>query len=993
MVNKSDLIQVAPYLFEIPRSYRGDMRVPARFFADWALVDKALQDRSLEQLVNTATLPGVVKWALAMPDIHQGYGFPIGGVVATRVPDGIISPGGVGYDINCLDGDTEVLHALGYTRRIAEMAGNWHEARLRCQNLSEQREDETSVVRYISRVPNTPVYRLTTEAGEEIVATADHPFWTPDGMVELGRLQPGDRVAIYPFQGVPYEEPSDDVIADVDDFVRYLRTLGKGPKGNAIAQILAFLQQRNLLPLCYSSPATPYLAKILGFLFGHSTVHFESATGKGIVTFYGDPTDLEEIRADLRRLGVTPSRVYFRQRSHALQTTYASYEFQRTETWFKVSSTALAALLAYLGAPVGNKATQDYTLPEWLRRAPGWHKRLFLAALFGAELTAPQTVPGHGHNFAAPVLSLNKREEYQASGRILLEQVQEWLADFGVRTRQIAERTEQMNRDGRQSIRLRLIIAADPDNLALLWGTIGYEYNHKRRQLAAAAVQYLTKKQRRIQARQAVAEQAVAMVATGHSPQEVITTLAGPAANQRFVERSLYKGRQTTPRVSEGFPTFEEYQRQATAGLGESGMVWERVASIEPVAFDDLVYDFTVAHRDHNFIANGFVVSNCGVRLLASEMSEEEVRPYLDDLATALYHHVPSGVGVKGFVKLSNKDLDRLMVEGARWALENGYARPEDLAHTEEGGSMPGADPSKVSKKARDRGRAQVGTLGAGNHFAEIDVVDAVFDQEVANAFGLWPGQIVLQIHCGSRGFGHQICTDYVHRFQKAIRKYGITLPDRELVCAPFDTPEGQDYFGAMVCAANYAWANRQLLTHQARQAFAEVLAGKVKGFDLRQVYDVAHNIAKREFHEVDGESVEVLVHRKGATRAFPSGHQVLPEDYRPYGQPVLVPGSMGTASWVLVGTVSAMDQTFGSSCHGAGRMMSRRAATRQVRGQELIAELAGEGVVVRAGSMRGVAEEAPIAYKDVDLVVEVVQGAGIARKVARLRPIAVVKG
>ncbi len=384
---------------------------------------------------------------------------------------------------------------------------------------------------------------------------------------------------------------------------------------------------------------------------------------------------------------------------------------------------------------------------------------------------------------------------------------------------------------------------------------------------------------------------------------------------------------------------------------------------------------------------------NCGVRLLASEASEEEVRPYLEDLATALYHYVPSGVGVKGFLRLSDKELDRIMVEGARWALERGYARPEDLRHTEEGGSMKGADPSKVSKKARERGRAQVGTLGAGNHFAEIDVMDEIFDEEVAAAFGLWPGQVVLQIHCGSRGFGHQICTDYVQKFQKAIHKYGITLPDRELVCAPFDSPEGQDYFAAMVAAANYAWTNRQLLAHQARQAFEEVLKGKVEGYDLRQVYDVAHNIAKREIHEVDGRPTEVLVHRKGATRAFPAGHEAVPEDYRDYGQPVLVPGSMGTASWVLVGTPSAMEKTFGSSCHGAGRMMSRRKATKQVRGQDLIRDLEAHGIVVRAGSMRGVAEEAPFAYKDVDRVVEVVQGAGIARKVARLRPIAVVKG
>lgn len=384
---------------------------------------------------------------------------------------------------------------------------------------------------------------------------------------------------------------------------------------------------------------------------------------------------------------------------------------------------------------------------------------------------------------------------------------------------------------------------------------------------------------------------------------------------------------------------------------------------------------------------------NCGVRLLASELAEEEVRPHLETLASTLYHYVPSGVGVKGFLKLTDKDLDRVMVEGARWALDKGYARPEDLRHTEEGGAMPGADPSKVSKKARERGREQIGTLGAGNHFCEVDVVDEVFDEEVAQAFGLWPGQVVVQIHCGSRGFGHQICTDYVQLFQKAIHKYGIVLPDRELVCAPFDTPEGQSYFAAMVAAANFAWTNRQLLTHQVREAFAEALGSKVENTDLRVVYDVAHNIAKRETHDINGKKVEVLVHRKGATRSFPPGHHAVPEDYRPYGQPVLVPGSMGTASWVLVGTPSAMEETFGSSCHGAGRMMSRRAATKKVHGRELIQELGQHGIVVRAGSMRGVAEEAPFAYKDVDVVVEVVQGAGIARKVARLRPIAVVKG
>jgi tRNA-splicing ligase RtcB len=384
---------------------------------------------------------------------------------------------------------------------------------------------------------------------------------------------------------------------------------------------------------------------------------------------------------------------------------------------------------------------------------------------------------------------------------------------------------------------------------------------------------------------------------------------------------------------------------------------------------------------------------NCGVRLLGSHLSYEELIPYLSDLATALQRHVPSGVGEHGFLRLQINELDQVLEQGAQWALRHGYARPEDLEHTEESGCIPGADASKCSANAKNRGRDQLGTLGAGNHFCELDVVEEIYDEEAAKAFGLFPGQVCVQIHCGSRGFGHQVCTDYVNLFQRVIKKYGITLPDRELVCAPVESPEGQDYLAAMKCAANYAWANRQMLAHQCRQAFAEVLAGKVKHWDLFQVYDIAHNMAKIEEHEIEGRRVRVCVHRKGATRAFGPGSPVLPADYRDIGQPVLVPGSMGTASWVLVGTPQSMRQTFGSTCHGAGRMMSRAEAKREVRGEQLKRELEAGGIQVRAGSMAGLAEEAPIAYKDVDRVVEVVDAAGIARKVARLRPIAVVKG
>jgi tRNA-splicing ligase RtcB len=384
---------------------------------------------------------------------------------------------------------------------------------------------------------------------------------------------------------------------------------------------------------------------------------------------------------------------------------------------------------------------------------------------------------------------------------------------------------------------------------------------------------------------------------------------------------------------------------------------------------------------------------NCGVRLLATHMNLEELRPHLDKLATILYTNCPSGVGKGGNIKLKPGELDQVISQGARWAVKRGYGTEADLERTEENGCLEGADPAKVSQRAKDRGKGQVGTLGAGNHFIEIDVVQTVLDETAAQRIGLHEGQIAVQIHCGSRGLGHQVCGDYVRRFQKMINKYGLNLPDRELVCAPLSSADGQDYLAAMKAAANYAFANRQVLTFHIRNSFEQVLAGKVSNHQVFQIYDIAHNMAKVETHRIDGKEVRLCVHRKGATRAFGPGSPELPPVYRDIGQPVLVPGSMGTASWVLVGTESSMAQTFGSTCHGAGRTMSRKKAKKTIHGASLREELEGRGIHVRAGSMSGLAEEAPKAYKDVDRVVEVVQSAGIAKRVAQLKPVAVIKG
>jgi len=380
---------------------------------------------------------------------------------------------------------------------------------------------------------------------------------------------------------------------------------------------------------------------------------------------------------------------------------------------------------------------------------------------------------------------------------------------------------------------------------------------------------------------------------------------------------------------------------------------------------------------------------NCGVRLLASSFDEKDVKPKLEQLLNQLFRDIPCGTGRTGLLEVNKAELDIVLRDGAQWAVQQGYGNGSDIAHIEEYGKIPNADPALVSKRAKDRGHDQLGTLGSGNHFLEIQVVRDIFDVEIAARFGLHVDQIVILIHSGSRGLGHQVCTDYLDVMQDAMKKYGISVVDRQLACVPIQSKEGQEYLKAMAGAANFAFANRQMMTHWTREAFQRILGSG----DLRIVYDICHNIAKHEEHEVDGRKKRVLVHRKGATRAFPKGHPSLPEELRDVGQPVLIPGSMGTCSYVLVGTEQAMKETFGSCCHGAGRSKSRTQAKKETTADELLKELKGKGILVRGQSRSGLTEEKPDAYKDVNQVVEVVHGAGLAKKVARLVPVAVMKG
>jgi len=384
---------------------------------------------------------------------------------------------------------------------------------------------------------------------------------------------------------------------------------------------------------------------------------------------------------------------------------------------------------------------------------------------------------------------------------------------------------------------------------------------------------------------------------------------------------------------------------------------------------------------------------NCGVRLVRTNLTEAEVRPRLRDLIRQLFNRIPCGVGQSGVIRVNREEGRKLLVQGSQWAVQKGFGVPEDLEHTEGRGVLEGADPDAVSNRAYERGHDQLGTLGSGNHFLEVHVVDRIFDDPIATVLGLRENQITVMIHSGSRGFGYQICDDFLETTRRALEKYHIQVPDIQLACTPVNSPEGQRYLGAMRAAANYAWNNRQCLLHLARQVFEKFFGRSWQELGMHLIYDVAHNIAKFERYKVNGKEKMLCIHRKGATRAFPPGHPELPKDYQKIGQPVIVPGDMGRNSYCLIGTAQAMDETFGTSCHGAGRAMSRGAAIREARGRSIEKELEAKGIIVIARGQKGIAEEQPAAYKDVNEVVDVMHRAGVARKVVRMRPIGVIKG
>lgn len=968
--------------YRIEQDPNRKMRVPVTIYANDALLSKMTQDRTINQAINVATLPGVQKHVVVLPDGHEGYGFPVGGVAAMSVDDGVISPGGVGYDINCLAGSSLILHEHGYRTCIGDFESEWDKEQIKA--IDHKGARNTSIVRFIKIPPTKKVFRVRTDSGREIIATEDHPFLTPRGMVPLKEIE-SEQVAVYPFEGVQYRKPSMSAIVNEDD-IRKLEIYGNKDA------IVSELKKRDLLPLREDNPKLPYLIKVMAFILGDGHLIYTNKTH--VAGFTGKKHDLEEIRNDVMKIGYTPSRVYYTRKLSKIRTKYNSYEFVTDNYSFKVVGRSFVALLIAMGTPHGNKAKQDYELPPWLFRLPLWMKRLFLAPFFGAELSSPKTMTGHGYNFYSPILTQQKRSPHAKSGIRLLQQISKLLADFDVKVTTISTDSVDTGSNGEAATRLRLQIDSKAENLIKLWGRIGFEYNRRKAYLANVAVQYLKLKSQIIDLRKQTAEVAVMLKNDGSTVQEIYQLLTSEYTNGRFIERSLYKNREDDPRIAYNFPEFDEFLKTSTEGLGETGMVWDEILVKEPVAFNQYVFDFTVKDGAHSFIANGFVVSNCGVRLLRTNLNENDVRARLKDLVNELFRAVPSGVGSEGAIRLSSSELDQVLTEGVSWAVRNGYGFEEDADVCEENGQMKDADTSKVSSMARKRGAPQLGSLGSGNHFLEVQRVDKIFDHEAAKRFGIdREGQVTVLIHCGSRGFGHQVCSDYLRVSESALRKYNMQLPDRELACVPNNSAEGESYRKAMNCALNFAWSNRQMITHWTRKVFEKIFGMGEGDLGMHLVYDVAHNIAKVEEHKIDGSTKPVVVHRKGATRAFPAGKAEIPAKYREHGQPVLIPGSMGTASWILLGSPKSMELTFGSTAHGAGRTMSRSAAKRSYSAQEVQKKLESKGIYVKALTREGIVEETPEAYKNVDSVVDVSHELGIATKVARLTPIGVIKG
>ncbi len=951
------LERVREYVWELPQE--GAMRVPGRVLASERLLEEITDDKSLQQLRDTTHLPGIQTYALAMPDAHQGYGFPVGGVAGVDAENGCISPGAIGYDINCVPGATGIRLQFGRRREIADLVDEFETEQA---VVTTDNGQTASPIQLLTERENQTVYKLETETGDTIEATADHPFLTPDGMVELAEIEAGETVYLSPFRGVDDEPVEEFTVLTEADFA------------DENHQIRRVLNERDLLPLESTDETFQHLLKLVGYHSGDGAF-----TNAGLTSFYGDPEDLEAIGRDIERVGFTASPIYSRERSHEID----GPSFEATEHQIRSSSRAFQLVLQKLGAPVGTKVESGFTTPWYFDRLADWQRRLYLSAYFGAEMNAPSAQ--HDTTLYCPKISQTRTAGTADAGAAFMQNVATALDALGIETNSI-ERFETDSNSEHETVRLRLGVKNDSANLVQFYSTVGYTYNREKQRLAAKAVQYLKSKKRAVERRTRIAAEAEALADGGTSPAEIKEQFD---VNERFIERSIWGDRDGSPRPPADFPGFEEHCERVD--VAENLTVETTVSEVRESRVTT-VYDIGVEHAAHNFLAGGFVVSNCGVRMLKTNLEYEQLRGHEEELVDALFANVPTGLGGGGIVE--GAPVEEILERGVEWAVEAGHGIESDLAHCEDEGVRRDADPGAVSKKAKDRGRNQVGSLGSGNHFLEVQRVTDIYREDVAGAYGLEPDQVVVLIHCGSRGLGHQVCTDYLRDIEQTHQGLLNQLPTKELAAAPAGSHLAEAYYGAMCAAINFAWVNRQLIMHQTRRVFERVFGRPWQELGMELLYDVAHNIGKKERHEVDGEQRELYVHRKGATRAFPAGRPELPPAYSDVGQPVIIPGSMGAGSYILRGGEQSLAETFGSTAHGAGRLMSRTQAKQEYWGEDVVDDLREQDrIYVRAESGATVAEEAPGVYKSVDEVVRVSDALGIGDRVARTYPVCNIKG
>jgi len=975
-----NLKKISDAVYEIPKE--GSMNVPGRIFVSDKLLKLIKEDKSIQQVKNVASMPGILKYSYAMPDMHMGYGFSIGGVAAFDAETGVITPGGIGFDINCLIRDSKILSEHGYFKSIQDFEEDFIEIntsnseytlkskiiknKLVSFDIGQKSFSSKEAVYFMKRKHSDLIYEIKTKFGYKIQVTGDHPILSKQGMIKAKNLVKDQKVAILPFKGVKYEELHNQVLVDEDIFT---------------TQQKSELKKRNLLPFSLNNPKLPIITKLFGYLLGDGLVYFLGK--KGFVNAYGYEEDLKEIQKDFKKLGFS-ARIYSRKRKHSIPTKYGLVEFESENYELHVSSKSLAKLFVELGFPPGNKTANSFLIPDWIMNSPLWIKRLFLSGFFGAELSKPRTHTKTG--FDCPTISINKNTKHLENAREFSIQIIKLLEEFGVNTHKLQQRKDYFNKYG-PTHRIKIQISSREDNLLNLYEKIGFSYNKKREFLSHFAILYIKEKKLLTKKRSEIAQKIKEYKKKGLTLREVQKILTSDITNARFIERHYYEN--AGQRITLSFPSFKKFVEEKNKEIQKYGCLFDTIQSISKKPYDDFVYDFNVKGT-HNFIADNIVVSNCGVRLLATNLKESDVRPKIKELLEEMFKKIPCGVGRGSDIHLDDKELEKVMTMGAKWAVNNGYGNEDDLIHCESNGCLPWPKPSKVSHKARARGRKQLGTLGAGNHFLEIQFVDEIYMPDVAEKFGIREkGQIVVMIHCGSRGFGHQICSDYLRRMEDEYSQLISKLPEKDLAYAPFNSKLGQDYFGAMACAANFAWANRHIIGHNVRESFRKIFPKS----ELKTIYDVCHNIAKIEQHNINGKQQKVIVHRKGATRCFPAGHPDVPEAYRDVGHPVLIPGSMGTASYVLVGMPGTLDIAFGSTAHGAGRVMSRKQANKTFKGDQVKKDLEKKKIFVKSASWRGVSEEAPGVYKDIDEVIKVTEKAGISKAVSRLRPIGVIKG